>query len=130
MLKFHFRSRSPDRDRENDRARLIRIQEAVCSSIASAESELNGLSARLESARQSAAFLLSNLDYGGREETVKSQLKDVEGRLLVAEKRVQQLDNRIETLEAIENMVYGALQLLETDGSLARAAVPKFSKSA
>lgn len=129
MVTFHFRSRSPERDRKNDRARFIRVQEAVRSSIASAESELNGLSARLENARQSAAFLLSNLEYGDPKETHNSQLKSVEGRLLAAEKRVLHLENQIETLEAIENMVYGALQPLETHGG-AGAVVPGFRKSA
>jgi hypothetical protein len=109
MLNFQFRFRSPQRDRESDRARLTRIQQNVRSAVTDAESEFNGLRARLEKARQSAAMLLENTDNGDREGAHKSELKTVEERLLVGEKRIGQLKDHLAALQRIESAV--ALEL-------------------
>jgi hypothetical protein len=78
MLNFRFRFGLPQRDRENDQARLAGILRAVRSTTADAQSELSGLQGRVEKARQSAAMLLENdMDDGPARE---SKLKKVEAR--------------------------------------------------
>src|ERR1700760_2542615 len=64
---FDFRQflfRSPERDGETDRRRLALLQQSVHSALADAEYESNGLRGRLEKARQSAAFLLEQMEDG------------------------------------------------------------------
>ena len=58
MASFRFRFRSPLRDKGADQARLSSILHAVRSAVSSADSELSGLQARLENARQETASLL------------------------------------------------------------------------
>jgi hypothetical protein len=101
---FRFRFRSPQRDRQNDQGRLTRVHEAARSSIANAESELSGLRARVEKARQSAGFLLENMDNrDGRGH--QSELKSLEDRLLVGERRIKELKDHIAALQRIESAV-------------------------
>ena len=105
MLKFLFHFRSPQRDRETDQARLARIHQTARSAVTNAESELNGLRARLERARQSASLLLGNIDNGDREEASNSELRSVEERMLVAERRIMQLNDHLAALQRIETAV-------------------------
>ena len=105
MLNFLFRSRSPQRDRENDQARLARIHQTVRTCVKNAESELNGLRARLEKARQSASMVVGNVDNGERDEARRSELRRVEERLLTAERRIVQLKDHLAALQRIASAV-------------------------
>jgi hypothetical protein len=90
-MRFQLRFRSTQHDAESDRARLTRIHQTVRSAVKDAERELNGLRARLEEARQSAALLLANMESGDRDQSHDFKLKSVEERLLAAEKRIREL---------------------------------------
>jgi predicted nucleic acid-binding Zn-ribbon protein len=105
MLNFLFRSRSPQRDRETDQARLARIHQTVRTCVTNAESELNGLRARLEKARQSASMLVGNVDNSEREQASRSELRSAEERLLAAERRIVQLKDHLAALQRIASAV-------------------------
>jgi hypothetical protein len=105
MLNFRFRFRSSQRDKETDEGRLEGILQAVRSAVTNAESEFNGLRARLEKARQSASMLLESMDDGGRGGAQDSELKSVEERLLGGERRMIELRAHLEALRRIESAV-------------------------
>ena len=105
MLNFLFRSRSPERDRETDQARLAHIHQTVRTCVTNAESELTGLGARLEKARHSASMLVGNIDNSEHDEASRSELRSAEERLLAAERRIVQLKDHIAALQRIANAV-------------------------
>jgi hypothetical protein len=114
---FDFRQflfRSPERDEETDRRRLALLRQAVRSAVESAENESNGLRRRLEKARQSAAFLLQQMDDGVPEAARQAELAMVEQRLVGAERRLAQLGLQLASLRKIESTVVGSLDPLVT----------------
>jgi hypothetical protein len=100
-----FRVRSPQRDKGADQARLLSVHQAINSAISSAEGELSGLQARLDSARQSAASLVGNDSDSDRDSHHEAELRAVEGRLLAAEGRIRQLTDHLASLKRIEVFV-------------------------
>jgi hypothetical protein len=123
---FNFRQfffRSPERDGETDRRRLALLKEAVHFAVTSAESESNGLRGRLEKARQSAAFLLAEMDDGVPEAARRVELANLEHRLVGAERRLARLRIQLTILRTIEGMVVTAFEPLVTAGSAARPRV-------
>ena len=104
-MRFQFRFRSTQHDAGFDRARLTRIHQTVRSAVKDAERELNGLRARLEEARQSAALLLANMESGDRDQSHDFKLKSVEERLLAAEKRIRELKDHLVALQRIESAI-------------------------
>jgi len=113
-----FDFRAPQRDRESDRARLAAICKTVSAAVTDAETELRGLRIRLESARQSAAMLFTNLENGNLEASSRSELKSVEVRLLAAERRVKQLVDHLATLQRIQSEVDAASSSCQTPPDL------------
>ena len=117
---FDFRQflfRSPERDGETDRRRLALLQQSVHAAVESAEHESNGLRARLEKARQSAAFLLAQMDDGVSEAARQAELANVEQRLVGAERRLARLKIQLTILRAIESMVVAAFEPLVKAGA-------------
>jgi hypothetical protein len=120
---FDFRQflfRSPERDGETDRRRLALLQQAVHLAVEGAEHESNGLRGRLEKARQSAAFLLAEMDDGGPEAARRNELANVERRLVGAERRLARLRIQLTILRTIESMVVTAFEPLASVGTAAR----------
>src|ERR1700722_349437 len=120
---FDFRQflfRSPERDGETDRQRLALLKQSVHLAIESAENESNGLRGRLERARQSAAFLLAEMDDGGPEVARRSELANVEHRLVGAERRLARLRIQLTILRTIESMVVTAFEPLVRVGTAVR----------
>jgi hypothetical protein len=125
-IMFDFRQflfRSPERDGETDRRRLALLQQAVHSALADAEYESNGLRGRLEKARQSAAFLLEQMDDGVPETARQVELANVEGRLVGAERRLSRLRIQLTILRTIESMLVTAFEPLVPVGAAARPRV-------
>jgi hypothetical protein len=121
---FDFRQflfRSPERDGETDRRRLALLQHAVRSAVETAEHESNGLRGRLDKARQSAAFLLEQMEDGVPEAARLAELASVEQRLVGAERRLARLRIQLTILRTIESMVVTAFEPLVTVGSATRA---------
>jgi hypothetical protein len=100
-----FRFRSQGRDGEADKARLASIYESVRSAISNVESEIGGLQARLEYARQSAATLLTTTGRRSEGEPGEAGRARVEVRLLAPERRMEELKRHLATLRRIENAV-------------------------
>jgi hypothetical protein len=120
---FDFRQflfRSPERDGETDRQRLALLKQSVHLAIESAENESIGLRGRLEKARQSAAFLLAEMDDGGPEAARRTELANVEHRLVGAERRLARLRIQLTILRTIETMVVTAFEPLVSAGMAAR----------
>jgi hypothetical protein len=120
---FDFRQflfRSPERDGETDRRRLALLQQAVHLAVESAEYESNGLRGRLDKARQSAAFLLEQMDDGVAEVARRVELANVERRLVGAERRLARLRIQLTILRTIENTVVTAFEPLVSVGTAAR----------
>jgi hypothetical protein len=120
---FDFRQflfRSPERDGETDRRRLALLQQAVHLAVEGAEHESNGLRGRLEKSRQSAAFLLAEMDDGGPEAARRSELANVEQRLVGAERRLARLRIQLTILRTIESMVVTAFEPLVSVGTATR----------
>ena len=120
---FDFRQflfRSPERDGETDRQRLALLQQAVHLAVEGAEQESKGLRGRLEKARQSAAFLLAEMDDGGPAAARRSELANVEQRLVGAERRLARLRIQVTILRTIESMVVTAFEPLVSAGTAAR----------
>jgi nucleoid-associated protein YgaU len=123
---FDFRQflfRSPERDGETDRRRLAALQQAVHSAVESAVHESNGLRGRLDRARQSAAFLLAQMDDGIPEAARGGELANLERRLVGAERRLARLRIQLTILRTIEGMVVTAFEPLATGGTAARSRV-------
>ncbi len=120
---FDFRQflfRSPERDGETDRQRLALLREAVHRAVESAEHESKGLRGRLEKARQSAAFLVAEMDDGVDEAARRTELANVEQRLVGAERRLARLRIQLTILRTIESMVVTAFEPLVSVGTAAR----------
>jgi hypothetical protein len=123
---FDFRQflfRSPERDGETDRRRLALLQQAVHSALADAEYESNGLRGRLEKARQSAAFLLEQMEDGVPEAARQAELANVEQRLVGAERRLSRLRIQLTILRTIESMLVTAFEPLVPVGAAMRPRV-------
>ncbi|MBV9971525.1 MAG: hypothetical protein JO228_16205 [Xanthobacteraceae bacterium] len=108
---FDFRQflfRSPERDGETDRRRLLHLLHSVQSAIEGAEHESTGLRGRLEKARDSAAFLVAEMDDGVPEAARRAELAHVEKRLVGAERRLARLRIQLTILRTVENMVVTA----------------------
>jgi hypothetical protein len=123
---FDFRQflfRSPERDGETDRRRLAALQGSVHSAVESAEHESNGLRARLDRARQSAAFLFAQMDDGVPEAARRAELANIEQRLVGAERRLARLRIQLKILRTIEGMVVTAFEPLATARTAVRSHV-------
>jgi hypothetical protein len=121
---FDFRQflfRSPERDGETDRRRLALLQQAVHSAVESVEYESNGLRGRLDRARQSAAFLLAEMDDGVPEAARQAELANIERRLVGAERRLARLRIQLKILRTVEGMVVTAFEPLVTAGTATRS---------
>jgi hypothetical protein len=102
FLYPEFRFRSRERDEETDRGRFESIRLSVLSNISSAENELGGLRARVESARQSAATLTTTgrVEGFGENERAGSEI-----RVLAPERRIEELNDHLAALRRIESAV-------------------------
>jgi hypothetical protein len=95
----------------------------VHSAVESAEHESSGLRGRLEKARQSAAFLLAQMDDGIAEVARKAELTNVEQRLVGAERRLARLRIQLTILRTIESMVVTAFEPLVSTAARPRMGI-------
>ena len=88
--------------------------------VESTQNESNGLRGRLEKARQSAAFLLAEMDDGVAGAARRTELANVEQRLVGAERRLARLRIQVTILRTIESMVVTAFEPLVRVGTAVR----------
>lgn len=106
MFSFRIRFRSPSRDRETDRLRVVAIRDAVRIAIASATRELEGVRKRLERTREEASGLVGTEVFGSdREPEDEAALVKAEERYQSASQRTTNLTVHIEKLKLIENLL-------------------------
>lgn len=87
-----FRARSPDRDADNDRARVNRIEAAVDDVVAEIERERDGLKTRYAKAQERANALLFKLDNEGDRPALSAVLSEMEAAMRYCEKRTAELE--------------------------------------
>jgi hypothetical protein len=88
-----FRIRSSEREESADANRLCSIERAITGAIAAAESEEEGLTRRLETARRHASMLIGNETFENleRDRATELLLAGSEQEFLAAANRIRQL---------------------------------------
>lgn len=101
------RFRSKERDLRSDIERLSTIQQAVRRALGEAESEAQGLSARLDDARSRAAFLYGDVIEGSDDEDSKSSalIREAERFLVRGEKRRDELGHHSDFLRGLDGQL-------------------------
>jgi aspartate oxidase len=105
LLRFRFRSGS--RDQKSDSARISSVRTAIQLSIKSAESELAGLSRRLQQAMAEAAAAYESADeeYSARDSAQEKCIAAAESRLVAAQQRSTSLGQHITKLRELEELL-------------------------
>jgi uncharacterized protein (DUF342 family) len=103
-LKRLFQFRSVQRDARTDRERIGSVVQAIDAAVGSALREREALRDRVGAARDLASFAVGTGDdeYLTREPRDKSRIKEYEQQMAVGEKRLQELDQQIASLEALQ----------------------------
>ena len=114
-----FRFRSSARDQKSDRARIASVRTAIQLSIKSAESELAGLSRRLEAAMAEAAAAYESADdeYAERDSAQEKSIAAAEARLVAAQQRSMSLGQHIAKLRELEGLL--AVKFRDEEGPIA-----------
>ncbi|MCO5065957.1 MAG: hypothetical protein M9924_16300 [Rhizobiaceae bacterium] len=100
-LAWPFRTRSPDRDRQTDAARLDRLIKAIDETSASVATELHGLEARYEATAANAAFLNEAIEDG---EEPESKAASVDEMIETMERYRQRTGSLARQLDVLEDM--------------------------
>jgi hypothetical protein len=100
---MRFKVRSFKRDNSADARRLSSIEQTLSAAIAEANSEMEGLRRRLESARQRASVLVGDETFEScdREPENEQLLLEAEEHLIAGERRVRQLAAHVNHLAAV-----------------------------
>ncbi len=97
-----FQTRSPERDREQDRARIERIRRVVQAELQSATSERDGLTRRRERDYAVAATSLSQLgEFGERSAADEQSISELERNAERANTRIKNLTVQIEAIRQL-----------------------------
>jgi hypothetical protein len=96
-----FRTRSPERDREQDLVNIERVAKAIDQAIASFTAEREGLSQRLTDVTSRAAIVAGNGadDYLTREKAVSDRLSELDAEVKNAQRRIDRLAHNISQFE-------------------------------
>jgi chromosome segregation ATPase len=115
FLQRLFQFRSPDRDQETDKRRLVPVQKAVRRAVAEAEAEVSGLRTRIAKARASVTSLLAQIEDGDPDPAHRSQLTNIEQRLREGERRLAQVKQHLACLRELEGMTAELVSATITD---------------
>ena len=101
-----FKVRSAERDAKTDSERLGSISAAIEAAVASIRSERNALRARVEAARDQAAFATGTDydEYLTRDAKDAAIIKEYEQQMASGEKRTQELERQLAGLGAIQDV--------------------------
>jgi hypothetical protein len=98
-----FRTRSAERDQEQDAANVTRVMKAIEQAIASCTAEREGLDRRLVDVTSRAAIVAGNGsdDYHEREQAVSDRLSVLDREVKNAHRRLEQLTFNISQFEVL-----------------------------
>ncbi|MBR1280354.1 hypothetical protein JQ624_37790 [Bradyrhizobium sp. AUGA SZCCT0283] len=101
-----FKVRSAERDSQTDSERLGLISAAVEAAVASIRKERDALRARVDAARDQAAFATGTDydEYLTRDPKDASRIKEYEQQMATGEKRTQELERQLDGLGAIQEI--------------------------
>jgi outer membrane murein-binding lipoprotein Lpp len=101
-----FKVRSAERDAKTDSERLGSISAAIEAAVASIRSERNALRARVDAARDQAAFATGTDydEYLTRDAKDAAMIKEYEQQMASGEKRTQELERQLAGLGAIQDV--------------------------
>jgi predicted nucleic acid-binding Zn-ribbon protein len=101
-----FKVRSAERDAQTDSERLGSISAAVEAAVASIQRERDALRARVDAARDQAAFATGTDydEYLTRDAKDAATIKDYEQQMASGEKRTQELERQLGALGAIQEV--------------------------
>ena len=110
VLGIRFRTRSPQRDQEGDRARIQGVREALLAARASAERESTGLQKRIfEWQSRAVAIMDTSANYGMRDPEEETALTEAtlaatkgEERLKAIADTISRFDQMLDQLDAME----------------------------
>jgi hypothetical protein len=116
QLSGEFRTRSPDRDRQTDLATLGGVGKAIDDALAALQAESEGLSRRLNDARERASLAAGNDydEYLTREPSKLTGLRRYEDEMRQATSRLQALDEDIANLRFVRATFHTRFSKLET----------------
>lgn len=102
-----FRTRSGDRDRQTDAARVAKVMEAIDEALSSSQAERGGLDRRLNDVLARAAISGGNGDdeYLTRDTAAIDRLKAFDVEIKGAQQRLASLDHNIAQFEALKRDV-------------------------
>jgi hypothetical protein len=111
-----FRTRSPDRDRQTDLATLGGVGKAIDDALTTLQTESEGLSRRLNDARERASLAAGNDydEYLTREPSKLTGLRRYEDEMRQATSRLKVLDEDIAHLRFVRATFYTRFSKLET----------------
>jgi hypothetical protein len=101
-----FKVRSAERDAQTDSERLGSISAAVAAAVASIRRERDALRARVDAARDQAAFATGTDydEYLTRDAKDAARIKEYEQQMASCEKRTQELERQLGGLDAIQEV--------------------------
>jgi predicted nucleic acid-binding Zn-ribbon protein len=101
-----FKVRSAERDAKTDSERLSSISAAIEAAVASIQRERNALRARVDAARDQAAFATGTDydEYLTRDAKDAAMIKEYEQQMASGEKRTQELERQLAGLGAIQDV--------------------------
>jgi predicted nucleic acid-binding Zn-ribbon protein len=101
-----FKVRSAERDAQTDGERLGPISAAVEAAVASIQKERDALRARVDAARDQAAFATGTDydEYLTRDAKDAARIKEYEQQMASGEKRIQELERQLGGLGAIQEV--------------------------
>jgi predicted nucleic acid-binding Zn-ribbon protein len=101
-----FKVRSAERDAQTDSERLGSISAAVEAAVASLRNERDALRARVDAARDQAAFATGTDydEYLTRDAKDAAMIKEYEQQMASGEKRIQELERQLGGLGAIQEV--------------------------
>lgn len=102
-----FRTRSGDRDRQTDAARVAKVMEAIDEALSGSQAERGGLDRRLNDVLARAAISGGNGDdeYLTRDTAAIDRLKAFDAEIKGAQQRLANLDHSIAQFEALKRDV-------------------------
>ena len=105
-MKRPFQFRSVERDAQTDQLRIGPVVQAIDTAIGAALREREALRARVNAARDLASFAVGTGDdeYLTRETKDTCRIKEYEQQIIVGEKRLQDLDQQIASLGALQEL--------------------------